>query len=144
MHGRSSLMESLVWLIPFLCVKRREKKKRQKKREYERENEETKSREIEMKRGEQIQKHVSGPSKPPDELAQNVSKKKNPRRTNYSFFFFFESSESDRVFNYKHDSNSIFRAGRINSEWVRARTVRRLGIEEQTLPRKSNNILPRN
>ena len=43
MHGRSSLMESLVWLIPFLCVKRREKKKREdvreKKREDERENE---------------------------------------------------------------------------------------------------------
>ena len=30
--------------------------------------------------------------------------------------FFFESSESDRVFNYSHDSNSIFRAGGINSE----------------------------
>ena len=25
-HGRSSLMESVVWLIPFLCVKRREKR----------------------------------------------------------------------------------------------------------------------
>ena len=37
--------------------------------------------------------------------------------------FFFESSESDRVFNYLHDSNSIFRAGRIKSEWFRARTV---------------------
>ena len=32
MHGRSSLMESLVWLIPFLCVKRREKKKREDER----------------------------------------------------------------------------------------------------------------
>ena len=30
--------------------------------------------------------------------------------------FFFESSESDRVFNYLHDSNSIFRT--INSEWM--------------------------
>ena len=37
--------------------------------------------------------------------------------------FFFESSESDRVFNYLHDSNSIFRVGGINSEWVSARTV---------------------
>ena len=37
MHGRASLMESLVWLIPFLFLKRREKKKR----EDERENEET-------------------------------------------------------------------------------------------------------
>ena len=32
--------------------------------------------------------------------------------------FFFESSESDRVFNFLHDSNSIFRARGINSEWV--------------------------
>ena len=40
-----------------------------------------------MKRGEQkIQKHVSGPSNPPDELAQKVSKK-NPRRTIYSSIF---------------------------------------------------------
>ena len=41
MHGRSSLMESLVWLIPFLFVKRREKEEdeREKKREDERENE---------------------------------------------------------------------------------------------------------
>ena len=40
-----------------------------------------------MKRGEQIQKNVSGPSNPPDELAQHVSKKKNPFRTNYSSIF---------------------------------------------------------
>ena len=33
--------------------------------------------------------------------------RKNAFRTNYSFIF-FESSESDRVFNYLHDSNSIF------------------------------------
>ena len=43
MHGRSSLMESLVWFLPFLCLKRTEKKKREdereKKREDERENE---------------------------------------------------------------------------------------------------------
>ena len=37
MHGRSSLMELLVQLIPFLCEKRRDKMK--KKREDERENE---------------------------------------------------------------------------------------------------------
>ena len=35
MHGRSSLLESLVWLIPFLCVKREE---RREKREEERED----------------------------------------------------------------------------------------------------------
>ena len=34
-------------------------------------------------RRDYFQKKVSGPSNPPDELAQNVSKK-NPSRTNYS------------------------------------------------------------
>ena len=38
--------------------------------------------------------------------------------------FFLESSESDRVFNYLYDSNSIFRARRINSEWVSGGTVK--------------------
>ena len=37
--------------------------------------------------------------------------------------FFFESSEFDRVFNYLHDSNSNFRAGRIKSENFFGRTV---------------------
>ena len=37
--------------------------------------------------------------------------------------FFIESSESDRVFNYLHDSNSIFRVGGIKSENVFGRTV---------------------
>ena len=43
-------------------------------------------------------------------------------------FLHFSSKvqESDRVFNYLHDSNSIFRAGGIKSEWVRARTVSQL------------------
>ena len=49
------------------------------------------------------------PPNPPDELAQNVSKKIPFERIIPTFFF--ESSESDRVFNYLHDSNSIFRAG---------------------------------
>ena len=39
-----------------------------------------------MKRGEFFQKNVSGPSNPPEELAQNASKK-NPFRTNYSSIF---------------------------------------------------------
>ena len=37
--------------------------------------------------------------------------------------FFFESSESDRFFNYLHDSNSIFRAGGMKSERVSGGTV---------------------
>ena len=53
-----------------------------------------------------------GTPNPPDELAQHVSK--NPFRTKFSF----ECSESYRVSNYLHDSNSIFRPARINSEWV--------------------------
>ena len=69
-----------------------------------------------------LNKNVSRPSNPPEELAQHVSKK-NPRRTNYSSIFSVESSESDRVFNYLHDSNSIFRVGRIKSEIFKARTV---------------------
>ena len=52
-------------------------------------------------------KNVSEPSNPPDELAQHVSKKITLGRIIPPFF---ESSESDRVFNYLHDSNSIFRS----------------------------------
>ena len=48
--------------------------------------------------------------------------RKNPFRTNYPSFF-FESSESDRFFNYSHDSHSIFRLERINSENVPGCTV---------------------
>ena len=62
-------------------------------------------------------KDVSGPSNPPDELAQKCFEKKS------FLHFFFESSESDRVFNYLHDSNSIFRARGINSEIFFGRTV---------------------
>ena len=86
--------------------KRREKMK--KKREDERENEEIKMKE------KRVKKQISRPSNPPDELAQNVSKKS--LSDELSFHFFLESSESDRVFNCLHDSNSIFRARGINSE----------------------------
>ena len=68
------------------------------------------------------------PSNPPDELAQNVSNKIPVGR--FILPFFFESSESDRVFIYLHDSNSIFRARGIKSEWFRARTVWRPLNEE--------------
>ena len=54
-------------------------------------------------------KKVSRPSNPPDELAQKVSKKSLSDELFLSFFF--EGSESDRVFNYLYDSNSIFRVG---------------------------------
>ena len=60
--------------------------------------------------------------------------------------FFFESSESDRVFNYLHDSNSIFRVGRINSEIFSARTVspskskQRVSSEERRTPARSQAV----
>ena len=63
-HGRSQLVESLVWLTPFLCVKRKEKREKE-EREDEREN-------------VFFPKSVSRPSNPPDESAQHVSKKKTP------------------------------------------------------------------
>ena len=66
--------------------------------------------------------NVSEPSNPPDELAQHVSKKKK-NLSDEIFLYFFEGSESYRVFNYLHDSNSIFRAGKINSEKVPGCTV---------------------
>ena len=53
---------------------------------------------------------VSRPSVPPDELAQHV-RNKDPFSDELFLHCSFESSESDRVFNYLHDSNSIFRAG---------------------------------
>ena len=67
-------------------------------------------------------KNVSEPSNPPDELAQNVSKK-NPFRTNYSSIFSAKVQNLAVFFIYLHDSNSIFRAAGINSEIFSARTV---------------------
>ena len=69
-------------------------------------------------------KNVSRPSNPPDELAQNVSKKKKKSLPDELFLHVsFESAESGRFLNYLHDSNSIFLARGINSEWVFGRTV---------------------
>ena len=61
--------------------KRRDKMKQ--KREDERENEEG----LRRKKNNFFVKNVSEPSNPPDELAQNVSKKKKNFRTNYSSIF---------------------------------------------------------
>ena len=66
-------------------------------------------------------KEVSEPSNPPDELAQNVSKK-NPFRTNYSSIF-PSKVQNLAVLNYLHDSNSIFWAQGIKSELFFGRTV---------------------
>ena len=92
---------------------RREKKKREDERENERENEEIEGFFLVFQHPQARQMNYP-----------NMFRK-NPFRTNYSSIFSFESSESDRFFffNYLHDSNSIFRARRINSEWVFGRTV---------------------
>ena len=83
--------------------KKREEARQEKRQDEEREDEREKGRQDEekmkgrmkekMKRREKKEKmtffskkNVSRPSNPPDELAQNVSKK-NPRRTNYSSIF---------------------------------------------------------
>ena len=69
-----------------------------------------------------FEKNVSRPSNPSDELAQNVSKKIpfgriippfSAKVQNLTVFFFI----------YLHDSNSIFWARGINSEWVSGGTV---------------------
>ena len=65
--------------------------------------------------------NVSGPSNPPDELAQNVSKK-NPHRTNYSSIF-LRKCRFWPFLNYLHDMNSFFWAQRIKSELFFGRTV---------------------
>ena len=58
-------------------------------------------------------KQVSDPSNPPDELAQNVSKKIPFGRI---VPLFSSKVQNSSVFNYLHDSNSIFRVRRLNSE----------------------------
>ena len=84
--GRSQLVESLVWLIPFLCEKRREKMK-EKMKEKIRRSRENEERWL-MKRDERFfLKYVSGPSNPPDELARNVSKQIPLGRIIPPFFF---------------------------------------------------------
>ena len=81
--------------------------------------------EREQKRDERkddfVEKCLRNPN-PPDELPQNVPKKIPVGRIIFQFFS-LECSESDRVFNYLHDSNSIFRAAGINSEKVSVESV---------------------
>ena len=101
-------------------IERREETRQEERRSNTRE--ETRWRERWKKRFFFKKKKVSRPSNPPDELAQNVSKKKNPSRMNYSSIF-CKSSESDRFFIYLHVSSSIFRAGWTKSERFRNRTV---------------------
>ena len=63
---------------------------------------------------------------PPDELAQHVPTKS----LSDELFLHFSSKVQNLTvfFNYLHDSNSIFRAGRMNSEGVRDRTVSRIAV----------------
>ena len=65
----------------------KEKKMREDEREKKTEEMKEKRRDkMKKKRWFFLEKNVSGPSNPPDELAQNVSKK-NPFQTNYSSIF---------------------------------------------------------
>ena len=86
---------------------KREDKKREEARQEKRQDEREREREMEEKIS--FLKNVSRPSNPPDELAKNASKKSFSDEL--FLHFFFESSESDRVFNHLLDSNSISRAG---------------------------------
>ena len=110
-HGRSSFVESLVWLFSRFCVhfeneeRRREKKKREKREKKEREKEisrdqeKKRKREQEKKRVREKEKENKGkkgtffpeksqnPKNPPDELSHHDSKKKNSAGRNYLAFF---------------------------------------------------------
>ena len=69
-----------------------------------------------------FQKNVPGHSTSPDELAQNVSKKKIPVGRIIPPFF-LRKFRIWPFLNYLHDSNSIFWAQGIKSEGVFGRTV---------------------
>ena len=49
MHGCCQLVESFVWLIPFLCVKRREKMKEKREDESEEREDEKEDQEIQKR-----------------------------------------------------------------------------------------------
>ena len=74
-----------------------------------------------MKEKNEEVKNVSRPSSPPDELAQNVSKKIPFGRIIPPFFL--RKFRIWPFFNYLHDSNSICRAQGTNSEIFFGRTV---------------------
>ena len=77
-------------------------------------------------------KNVSEPSNPSDELALNVSKK----TFSDELFLLFSSKVQNLTFFqlFLHDSNSIFRAAGINSEWVSGGTVRNFNRVDGALP----------
>ena len=94
-----------------------------------RENEERETKRDERK-DDFSEKNVSEPSNPLDESSKCFEKKKNLSDELFRDFP-FESSESNRVSNYLHDSNSIFRAAGIISEGVSARTASSIMVAEQ-------------
>ena len=65
----------------------KEEEKRKQENEEKRKEGKDEEKRKEGKDFFQKKKNVSEPSNPPEELTQNVSKKKNPRRTNYSSIF---------------------------------------------------------
>ena len=102
--------------------KREEKTRREKKqdtrrdkmkREMEEKRRDTMKEKMKRDRGDFFPKNVSRPSNPPDELAQNVSKKIPFRRIIPPFFL--QKCRIWPFLNFLHDSNSIFWARRIKS-----------------------------
>ena len=75
-HGRSSLVESFVWFIPFLCIKRRQKmeEKRRKDQEIKRRWGETRYRDEKRRKKFFSVNNVSNQKNPPDELSHNDSR----------------------------------------------------------------------
>ena len=114
-------------------------KRRQKKTKQDKTGEDETRQECKEKREDETQdKNAKRRGKMKDKTKEDrrdkmKEKMKREMKRNKPFgriipSFFFESSESDRFFNYLHDSNSIFRVGGIKSAGVsaRLRAVRRL------------------
>ena len=81
-------------------------------------------------------RNVSEPSNPPDELAENVSKKKSP--SDELFLHFSVNVQNLAVFSFIYMIRiRFFGALGINSEWVRNRTVRGVQCEQHVLARAS-------
>ena len=130
------------------------KKRRDDEREEARQDQDKMKRDRNEKRWTNPKKMFHDPQTPPDELAENVSKKKNPRRTNYSSIFL----QKFRIWPFFHLFTWFefdFRAREINSVWVSGCTVHKnprshvevagdvevLGPSSTSLPQDFGDIL---
>ena len=89
--GWPFFVDGVTCLVNSVSVCEEKREERREKREERRSRDQEKRRDIEMKRNERkdnfFKKHVSRPSDPPDELAQNVSKKKTLSDELFLHFF---------------------------------------------------------